>query len=267
MKKKASIIISIVLLIAVLTASLVCFTACDLPTEGYFVTETIKVPLAPLSTYIMGLPLGIVFDADTSYIEFTPDGICTVKLMLIDIASLMNNTVIKGLLEGDGSEDAETLDKTVTKEMLNTAFIDGYVNVMFPGFDITDLEGSLNLIKNSIGVELTGLDFENNDLIKAIDANLKNPNTDQVLPDNFTLADLAGLPQGIGLVIKGSYCLVDAPTADGTTFTMAMVGQHDSDTQPLMTLVYDDSDDSYFVTWTNYMLPLSVVFSGDNIAA
>ena len=139
--------------------------------------------------------------------------------------------------------------------------INGYVKVMFPGFDLSDVEGSLALLTNSMGVEIFGLDRSNSEVDKLFDC-IEDPNNDRLIPEDL---DLSKLPDAIGIKIQGPYKLLDATetvTENGEAakvWTFATVGTHDSDTLPYMNFsytVYENGKET--IVWRNEVLGIAI---------
>ncbi|MCQ2603199.1 MAG: hypothetical protein MJ193_04655 [Clostridia bacterium] len=266
MKKIAKTLIISILLVSIIAVSLLCFTACDEVQEGYTVPETVKVYLSPLETSVNGLPIGLLFSKD-SYIEFTPEGNATIKLFLADFETLLKNPTVSGLLSG-----LDVDFSTITKLSLGETVIEQYVKVMFPGFDIHNFEDSLHMVFASLGGTVEGFDFVNNELLKKLDANLKDDSSPTLLPADFTLEDLAGLPSDISITLNAPYCFVDNKGLvmndnggyDEQTFISPRFGVHDPDTTPMFTMSYfpEVKEDNVpeTVTYINFMLGLTLTF-------
>lgn len=267
MKKITKTLIVSILLVSIIAVSLLCFTACDEVSEGYLVKDTIKVYLSPLETTVNGLPIGILFKS-TSYVEFTPEGNATIKLFLADFSTLLSNPTVTGLLAG-----LDVDFSTITKLSLGETVIEQYVKVMFPGFDIHNFEDSLHMVFASLGGTVEGFDFVNNELLKKLDANLKDDSSPTLLPADFTLEDLAGLPDGITISLNAPYCFVDNTglvlNEDGSyyedTFISPRFGAHDPDSTPMFTMSYFPEDieagQPETVTYINFMLGLTLTFA------
>lgn len=254
--KKSKLIVTSVLLIVILAATLIAFTACD-ETPGYLPEETL-IYSVDSNTSAFNMPIGLLLDANKSYIEFSKEGIMTVYLS-IDV-----ETILKGL--GSFGVDLETIDlSAVTKSSIQVGYIEGYLNVLFPGFTLTDVEGSLALIKNSVGVEFIGLDFENNANLAALRDQIELvpdadgdgiAENDAIFPDNFSLSEL---PAEIALQIKAPYKLRDFTAEDGTQYVGALVGSYPSETLPFMVWTkYTNSLNKEKIHFHNEMLPLDI---------
>lgn len=241
------------LLASLIAMSLVCFTACDESDVGYLPETTLKFDLARSETKLNAIPLGLLFNGETSYIELNSNGTCTIKMMILDIASLAENPTFGPIIS--------SLDVSgITKSYLEANFLDGYVQVMFPGFSLSDFEGLLGLVKASTGVSITGIDFTQ-EPFSSIDANLKNPETDAVFPEGFSLSDL---PNGLGLEIVVPYALMDETMEyidDGVSrnidTTAVRLGSSEPDTAPLLVGTYNKTAGQIKIT--NAMTGVQIV--------
>ena len=257
MKKNMTKIIITVLVFVVPLSSVFMFTACGEIEHGYlpnvpltFDIDTVNTKLDSVPALLLSTILDVALDKENSYFELSPNGTFTC-ILTVDVE-------LVGSLLGD--LDIGSATATLTKSSL-MGTINGYVKVMFPGFDLSDVEGSLALLTNSMGVEIFGLDRSNSEVDKLFDC-IEDPNNDRLIPEDL---DLSKLPDAIGIKIQGPYKLLDATetvTENGETAkvrTFATVGTHDSDTLPYMNFsytVYENGKET--IVWRNEVLGISI---------
>lgn len=259
MKKNMTKIIITVLVLIIALSSAVMFTACGEIEHGYLPSVPLTFDIDTVNTKLDNVPLlstilAVALDKENSYFELSPNGTFTC-ILTIDVAGILE-------LVGPFLEDLDigSATATLTKSSL-MGTINGYVKVMFPGFDLSDVEGSLALLTNSMGVEIFGLDRSNSEVDKLFDC-IEDPNNDRLIPEDL---DLSKLPDAIGIKIQGPYKLLDATETvieDGETakvWTFATVGTHDSDTLPYMNFsytVYENGKET--IVWRNEVLGISI---------
>ena len=259
MKKNMTKIIITVLVLVVALSSVFMFTACGEIEHGYLPSVPLIFDIDTVNTKLDNVPLlstilAVALDKENSYFELSPNGTFTC-ILTIDVAGVLE-------LVGPFLEDLDigSATATLTKSSL-MGTINGYVKVMFPGFDLSDVEGSLALLTNSMGVEIFGLDRSNSEVDKLFDC-IEDPNNDRLIPEDL---DLSKLPDAIGIKIQGPYKLLDATetiTENGEAakvWTFATVGTHDSDTLPYMNFsytVYENGKET--IVWRNEVLGISI---------
>lgn len=259
MKKNMTKIIITVLVLVVALSSVFMFTACGEIEHGYLPSVPLIFDIDTVNTKLDNVPLlstilAVALDKENSYFELSPNGTFTC-ILTIDVAGVLE-------LVGPFLEDLDigSATATLTKSSL-MGTINGYVKVMFPGFDLSDVEGSLALLTNSMGVEIFGLDRSNSEVDKLFDC-IEDPNNDRLIPEDL---DLSKLPDAIGIKIQGPYKLLDATetvTENGETakvWTFATVGTHDSDTLPYMNFsytVYENGKET--IVWRNEVLGIAI---------
>ncbi len=263
MKKTLTKTLLVILSLIIAVGAVFAFTACDEIEHGYlpsqtlrFEIDTVKTSLDSLNPILMTAILSAALDMEESYIELNENGLFTC-ILTIDVESVLG---LVGTFLGD--MNIGELTEGLTKSSLQSV-IDGYVKVMFPGFDLSNAEESLGLLR-SCGVELFGLDRTNTEVDKLFDC-IEDPNSDRLIPADL---DLNGLPATIGLKIQGPYKLLDiteTKTVDGQEarqWTFATVGSHDSDTVPYINFsytVYEDGSES--LIWRNEVIGITVAGS------
>lgn len=161
----------IITVLVLLTALVLCVlpaTGCE--GKKTYVKEDISFAITNESN-VMGIPINLVLDA-SSGIELKKDGTFVLSLMLNDGAPMLLNNYF----------DLEAMSKADL-----SGFINAYVKPIFPGFTLDDVEGSLNLIKNSLGAELVGFDFEDENIKKLVESleTTGRINSDLVIPEGL----------------------------------------------------------------------------------
>ena len=259
MKKNMTKIIITVLVLVVALSSVFMFTACGEIEHGYLPNVPLTFDIDTVNTKLDNVPLlstilAVALDKENSYFELSPNGTFTC-ILTIDVAGILE--LVGPLLE---DLDIGSATATLTKSSL-MGTINGYVKVMFPGFDLSDVEGSLALLTNSMGVEIFGLDRSNSEVDKLFDC-IEDPNNDRLIPEDL---DLSKLPDAIGIKIQGPYKLLDVTetvTENGEAakvWTFATVGTHDSDTLPYMNFsytVYENGKET--IVWRNEVLGIAI---------
>ena len=190
---------------------------------------------------VLRLAIPMVTDAQNTYLEFTPDG--KMHFQLRTAAGLLGES-LDGLLNLVNNFAGLNLDRAAIGEML-TGFnieesIDYYMEPMFPGFKAKlkngDLEGALKLLKNGLGFDITGLDYDDEG-VKEILAYVAEH---MALP-SFLLEKIPADTQ-LTLTFDSQYYVKDVKGADGKTYKaiyVSPIGANDA-TQPFC--VFDVSN-------------------------
>lgn len=228
-------------------------------TEDSFVTDNSKTSFSRTTSFkvdasktsVMGVPsvvttlaMALVADTQNTYLEFTPDG--KMHFQLRTNTGLLGDS-LDGLLSlvKDFNEDFD-LDRAKLGEMLAGVdieeSIDYYMEPMFPGFKAKlengDLEGALKLLKNGLGFDITGLDYDDEGVKEILDYVAHN----MALPP-FLLEKLPADTQ-LTLTFDGQYYVKDVKGADGKAYKaiyVSHIGASDA-TQPFC--VFDVSKNS-----------------------
>jgi len=176
-------------------------------------------------TTVVGIPFSLVsnvFDADESYFTFTSNG----KVH----GQLKTKTGLIEMLEGifkvfdvDMSEMASGLSDIDLDEMI----VKPYVVDMFPGFTLDHIEESFNLMKNSLGLSIVGIDYEH-EIIKEIESTHRIPSDilDRI-PEDFSF----------GIAFDQTYYIKTVVDADGNEQKAVYIGgdvAHNDNTQPFV---------------------------------
>ncbi len=148
----------------------------------YVAFEETKRFAIDTDTAVLGLPIGLLANKKTSYMEFRPDGTMTLRIMLPDGAS----SLVDGLLEG---VDLSTVDIS--------PIVDKYAVELFPGFTTDDVLYSFDLLDDNLGLSFVGLDTEHEG-IKALIESIENEGK---------LPEVLSIPDGLGVQYEGRYTI------------------------------------------------------------
>ena len=207
------------LLIAVMMCALV---ACDKDTEKkdvYFENDMlfkISDETVVVAEGLFGLAYALL-DENECYFTFTSDGKVHGQIKT-------DPQKLESLLDLAGSY----IDMSSISEIdLDKEVVDPYVVDMFPGFTLDHVGASFDLMKNSLGLSLIGIDFES-DIIKDIERTHKVP-ADALdrLPANFSF----------GIAFDNIYHIETVTDAEGNTRQAIYVGDivaHNENTQPFI---------------------------------
>ncbi len=227
-----------VLIILVLAASLFALVACD--NETPVIETRFAVNMDETSVWgLGGTVLGMAIDADRSGITLRSDGTMQLDLILnskIDTLLSAFGGVVEGALAG---LDMESFSQT-------------YLQPIMPGFTFDDIDASLALAKNALGVSFVSDDAAETDAF--ID----------VLAEVLTTAelpDVIDIPEGFGLRVESTYYVKDVVYPDGTVYKGVYLTPTDPDTQPYV--VFDLSENGE----GGYRLNLKVDFIQLNLVA
>lgn len=231
MKKSVVKILTIICLVAAMTACVFVFTACDTSVamknfESSFAikpdafSETTRFYIDDSALQIMDTPSffvkaieEIAVDMDKTYFEFRPDG--TMHMQLTTKDGVFGK--IQGLLEDNNIDISAALTTFDIKGSVN-----GYVEPMFPGFAAklsqADLEGALELIHHSLGFYITGLDYEDDGVKEALAYIAEN----MALPADL----LSKIPADtvLQLTFDQTYGIRKLKGADGKEYTAIYIG-------------------------------------------
>ena len=148
-----------------------------------------------------------------------------------DIDTILDGTNGMPLTGSIMSEDLDIVD-----------FVLIYANNMFAGFNQNDFAGSLSLLKNSLGVSITGIDStELNNLIGYIIQH-------HALPDN--MSDIIKSLGNISINVEGVYSMVECKSYTGKTYNGIYIGQYYENISPfLIETQYVGEDNKNHVRW------------------
>ena len=177
------------------------------------------------NTEIVGFPFGIfsvLFDENESYFTFTADGRVHGQLKtkdnLVEIAT--------NLFELFGV-DMDEMAGGISDVDIDEAIVKPYVVDMFPGFTLDHIKESFDLMKQSLGLSLLGIDFDN-EVIREIEQTHRLPSDilDR-LPADFSF----------GIAFDQAYHLETVVDADGNEKQAIYVGDivaHNANTEPFI---------------------------------
>ena len=190
--------------------------------------------LAPL-----GASASMTFKTDNT---FTININIDVQQALANINDILStfSTDIDTILEGT---NGMSLTGPIMSEDLDIVdFVLIYANNMFAGFNQDDFAGSLSLLKNSLGISITGIDAtELNNLIGYIIQH-------HALPDN--MSDIIKSLGDISINVEGIYSMVQCKSYTGKTYNGIYIGQYYENISPfLIATQYVDEEGNNHVRW------------------
>ncbi|MDD3946890.1 MAG: hypothetical protein PHI19_03530 [Clostridia bacterium] len=206
MKKILKLAVAITMLIAMVALSAVALTACDKQPEYNYLEQDTTFTITEFTLgALLGDSLNLaesLLDPSQSYIKLNQDGTCQVKIAFTEeLISFVN------FMAGDmamGNEEIES-------------FSYQYLEVLFPGFDLTDVSGSLALIENSLGLRIAGLD----------DGNPEYENLKQQIESGNGITELS-LPEGLALELNSVYSVKELHSEYSGDYTAVYIGGYDS---------------------------------------
>jgi len=209
-----------------------------------FAIDTDEVIVA--GTYLYKQIEELALNKNNCYAEFTSDGklhfqIQTATGLFEDLTPLLA-LLDEGALDGLGEFD------------LNAA-VRQYVAQLFPGFTIGDLEDALGLIESSMGVNIKGLDYSNQDvknLLSTISSTGKLPN------DIF---DKIPKSTVLTLTMDVDYRIKTVKSVSGAEFTAIYLGKEvavNPDTQPIGIFTQTEKDGKKYLVLSIDFIGLSL---------
>ena len=187
----------------------------------------------------LGASASMTFKADNT---FTININIDVQQALANINDILStfSTDIDTILEGT---NGMSLTGPIMSEDLDIVdFVLIYANNMFAGFNQDDFAGSLSLLKNSLGISITGVDAtELNNLIGYIIQH-------HALPDN--MSEIIKSLGNISINVEGIYSMVQCKSYTGKTYNGIYIGQYYENISPfLIATQYVDEDGNNHVRW------------------
>lgn len=191
---------------------------------------------------VMNLPLVVVssfFDSENCFIKLTADGKMQFKLQIAPDS--VNNLipVLEDFLKVDSIYDwlndtlAEAAKTANISEILES-FINSYVATLFPGADFDNIPAAFGLLKQALGLEFTGIDFQSETMTNLIDSIIQN----NKLPEDFVIpSDLV-----IGINLENTYELVTLKDVDGVKHTAVYIGDRTANGQPFAIFTMTDEE-------------------------
>lgn len=220
MKKSVIRIFTIAIALVLLSSCLFALCACnEKPDDSVFAKNT-RYDIDYDNLNMMGMNkllvrpiINAAIDTENTYFEFKTDG--TMHMQIQTSGTLFKD--IQGLLDLAKIDISSALSSFDVKTS-----VDRYVEPMFPGFTQKlkdyDLQGALGLIKHSLGFNIDGLDFQNENVKAAV----------QYVGDNMALPAnlLEAIPQDtvLRLTLDTQYALRDLTASDGTHFRAIYLG-------------------------------------------
>ncbi len=214
-------VIVIALALALTACCLFAFAACDVKDGRYFFEDGTRFKIDPNNLRVMGMELGDIFglvsnlalNTDETYFEFNSDGTLHAQLTTKD--GLIGT--LPSLLNSFDVDLDSMLGSVDLAEGLAT-----YVEPMFPGFtaylEAGDLESSLALVERSIGLNIKGLDYEDEGIKEAV----KYVGENKRLPGD--LLDKIPADTVLQLTLDTHYLIRDIVGEDGTPYTAIYLG-------------------------------------------
>lgn len=132
------------------------------------------------STTALGMPIGLIVNKNSSYIEFRTDGTMKLQIMLPDGASGLVDSLLAGT-------DLSTVDIS--------PIIDKYAVELFPGFTTDKVLYSFGLLDSNLGLSFVGLDTEHEGIKNLIDS----------IEKEGKLPATLSIPDGLGVKYEGRY--------------------------------------------------------------
>ena len=225
--KRIKRIFTVVLLLTVLAVPATLLTACDEseetedPVDGYYVEKTERYYLDELSTVVLDLPLGLLFDPYESYFEFRSDG--TMKIRAI-LKSAMLANISSILVKYDIDLSGINLQSTV----------DTYVVELMPSFTLKDIPFSLGLLDATLGIKVLGFDTEYKGIRELCDS----------LYENASLPSTLDLPAGLGLEYEGTYVMKDLTSVTtGKVYKAAFTGGSAENGEPYGVMTFGENEE------------------------
>lgn len=170
MKKNILKTFVICMLVAIIAIVPITLTACDKEPDDSVYAGGKRFAVDANNTNVMGFPFSLIMfaalDEDNTYFEFGENGYLHAQLQTKQglVGNLGGIFALMGMTEEEVREMLATMDLS--------GMVNSYVEPMFPGFTAKlkdgDLEGALGLIKSSLGFNITGLDFDNEEIVEAV---------------------------------------------------------------------------------------------------
>lgn len=222
--------VCLLIIIVMLAISSMLFTACDKGPDDSVYAGGKKFAVSG-DTVIMGFPFSLIMaaalDKENTYFEFGENGYLHAQLQTKQ--GLVGN--LGGIFALIGMKQEEVEEMLTTMDL--SGMVNSYVEPMFPGFTDKlkdgDLEGALGLIKSSLGFNITGLDFDNEQIVEAV----KYIGENMSLPAN--LLDIIPEDTVLTLTLDTQYARRKVTTTAGETIDAVYLGYKVKDnpsTQP-----------------------------------
>lgn len=181
--------------------------------------------------YVQSLPYAMATDANQTYIKLSSDGTFCLKITLLDnFVSVLSNFGYDLNKEIKGINIKDKLEESVVYSIL-------------PGFDLDDLKGSAELLEKSLGLKITGIDFNDEKIVK-LQNSIKETG---MVPEDFVI------PEGLGIELNETYEIKNfVSETTGETFKAVYVGKHSDNCEPYIVMtLYTDANGKYKITYNN----------------
>ena len=217
MKKIGKYFVIILLIGCLFLLNIFVFTSCDTDKNKY-VEENKKYLIDTRNSRIKGIPLSFFTDT-SSYIELRTDGTATIYVK--------SNEGIGGTLE-------YFIDKEEYIKNMDISAYEGMIADYLPGFKLEDIENGLHLLKNSTGVCIEGINFED----PTIEAFINDLSEKGKLTSNIESIDY------IGIKYEANYNIENIRSESGENYTVAYMGEHNENGQPYIILTMSTDEES-----------------------
>ena len=200
--------------------------------KNSYLDEDVIFYLDRANSSISGIPLNLALD-NTSNITLTKDGIATIYIKPYNLNALLS----LGLFDLEGVNIEPIMEE--------------WIRDLFPGIDLADLPKTVRILKNSMGIELKNLDY-NDPATQAMFASIEETGN---IPANFTL------PEDFAIVYSGPYITRDLISHEGKPMTGVYIGKHHKDTQPylIMTITADEETGKRQITFVNEIIFVNII--------
>lgn len=171
---------------------------------------------------VWDIPLMTFLDAEKSHITLYADGRIVLEAYIAEWAATAANLALAG--GGLGLEDID----------IQSMIADPYASELFPGFDLKDPMGILDMLDGTLGLGLIGIDPEH----PGIAALIESLETTGRLPASFSL------PNDIGIRYEGTYYIEELTSSvTGETYTAVYTGLAGEGGQPYIIGTLTENED------------------------
>lgn len=171
---------------------------------------------------VWGIPLGMALDKSNSRITFRKDG-----------TMLMEAYIMPEVIRGLNIQFANG-EFTLPDADIQDIIVDPYASQLFPGFDLGDPMGAFEMLRQTLGLSIIGLDPEH----PGIAALLDTISTTGRLPSSINL------PETLGVRYEGTYYIEEVTSAaTGVTYTAIYTGEAGEGGQPYIVGTLTEAED------------------------
>lgn len=220
MKRIAKTIATLVIMIIVLCVSSLALAGCGKEKKVYLEEDTSFT----INYFTVGsllspeLNLAGFFDDTKSYIKLTKDGTCILRITPAKQLFTIADTMLK--------------DVNLSTDAVDT-FYDQYLNPLFPGFDLKDIDGSLALVENTLGMKFLGLEAGNPEA-EALKQGIESGNMQGI-----------SIPKDFALELTTVYCIKKLHSDYTGDYTAVYIGNYDEETAQEPYLIFTLDKDEY----------------------